>query len=176
MIKTLLMGLLAVLSLAMMPLMAWSSCSRSRVVVVKRAAAVQAEAAVLVPVAVAVPAYSVSYNTQQAGESDVAHAIRELAKAVEAIGGRVPAGMGNGNGLTYQAVMTARCAQCHQDGKAGVSGMVLVEKDGTPAVLSLAEKRRIIQLVEAGDMPPRKNGVLLSDAEKAAFRAQFAGK
>lgn len=168
--RSIIVGILAMLSLATTPILAWSSCQRSRVVAVRRAVVVQA-AAIVVPVAVAVPTYSVSYNAQQVGETDIAAAIRDLARAVEAIGGR-PAAGGNGaaTGLTYQAVMTARCAQCHQDGKAEASGMILIERDGKPSVLSLAEKRRILQLVEAGDMPPKKSGVVLAEGEKSAIR------
>ena len=56
----------------------------------------------------------------------------------------------------WKTVVADRCLKCHQDGVAQDKGdgFVLVEKDGSLAELSLAEKRRIIRMVSQGKMPP----------------------
>lgn len=72
-------------------------------------------------------------------------------------------------------IIAAKCLGCHQDGKAKDKGgdFVLVEKDNSLAELSLAEKRRIIKMVETGKMPPSGK---LPDNEVKVLSEFFAPK
>jgi len=53
---------------------------------------------------------------------------------------------------------------------------VLLEKDGKLSPLSLPEKRRIKELVDKGQMPPAKTGIVLNAAEKGSTAELFASK
>ena len=145
-----------------------SSCVRSRVVAVKQVVAVQALA--VAPVAVAYPyqypAYSASYN------AEVGAIVEELRKLREEVS-RIANGGKAGEPVSFAALVTARCASCHQEKVAADQGggFVLVENDGAAAILSLAEKRRVVQLVEEGKMPPRSP---LIPAERQAFKAALS--
>ena len=62
------------------------------------------------------------------------------------------------------------CVKCHQASLAAKSGgaFVLFEDDGKVPVFSLNEKNLIRRKIMAGQMPPPKSGITLSEAEKAA--------
>ena len=135
---------------------------RQRVVV-----QVQVQAVALVAtLPLAVPAYSVSVDP-------VAYALLEEVRAIR----KELAGLRGGAAgpADLKALVTADCAKCHSEAKAADHGgeFVLVEANGSLAVLSLPERRRIAELVEKGTMPPKAP---LSDARKAEFRAAMKAK
>lgn len=63
-------------------------------------------------------------------------------------------------GHTAESVLATNCAKCHQDGNNPKAGFVLFNADGTPAELSLGDKRLIRRAVTTTDpaqrMPPSK--------------------
>lgn len=163
--------LVTVLALLTTPLLAYSGgVCRSRVVVSSHhfPAAVVATYAAPVQLAYAYPVYSASYNSAQAG---IEEKLERIAAALEKLG----VGGGGNQPATFEQLVTNKCASCHQDGKADTlgGGFVLSEKDGTIPPFSLAEQRRINQLVQEGKMPPKSP---LSPSDKAAFTAKFAKK
>ena len=66
------------------------------------------------------------------------------------------------------ALITARCASCHADGKAEErgDGFVLVEADGKLASLSVGDRRRVKRKLVQKAMPP---GAPLPEAESKAI-------
>ena len=164
-------ALIALLAMLTTPLLAYSGgVCRSRVCVSHVAAvrgATYAPVYAAPVVQYAVPLYSASYSSQQAG---VEEKLERIAAALEklALGKEV-------QGTSFEQVVTGRCASCHQDGAADKlgGGFVLQEKDGTLPPFSLAEQRRITQLVEEGKMPPKAP---LSPAEKLIVGQRFAKK
>lgn len=75
---------------------------------------------------------------------------------------------------SFEAFASKRCMACHQDGTAKVeeSGFVMFEKDGKLSRFSLAEKNRMSDLIQKGEMPP---GNQLPQSERAAAK-QFLTK
>ena len=152
-------------------------CHVSRVAVVQQAVVATQ---VLTPQAIFVPSYTMTYNggygqQRQAltGEDPIIAAIDRLTAAVERLSANGGIAPGQAVQVNAQAVFTAKCASCHQDGKADKSGMVLMEKDGKISVFSLAEKRRILDLVDKGLMPPAEKGPL-DQASKDAIKAYLS--
>lgn len=161
--RNIIVGTLALLAFGTVPVLA--QC-RSRVVVaVQHKAAVVQVVTPVVTAAVYVPAYSASYNGEAAG------VIAELRKLREELrqGHQQKA-----EPLSFAALVNARCASCHQDGKENQGGgFVMVEKDGTIPPFSLAERRGIERAVKEGRMPP-KNPLQANEAK--AFLDGFAKK
>lgn len=121
--------------------------------------------AVIVPVvtaAVIVPAYSASYAPEYAALANELKLLREEIARQRGTPAPVAADL--------QSLVAAKCASCHGVEKAEASGggQVLLEVDGALPPLSLAERRRISEVVEKGLMPPRSP---LDEVTKAAFRA-----
>ena len=73
---------------------------------------------------------------------------------------------------TALLVLHNRCVQCHSEtaAEAKGGGQILLNADGSLATLSLAEKRRVRELVERGAMPP---GRPVSEAEKQLVAKEF---
>ena len=73
---------------------------------------------------------------------------------------------------TALLVLHNRCVQCHSEtaAEAKGGGQILLNADGSLATLSLAEKRRVRELVEKGAMPP---GRPVSEAEKQLVAKEF---
>lgn len=78
------------------------------------------------------------------------------------------AGMAKENTLTKAVVVKNRCASCHNPEKAS-GGLVLMDKSGNLAELSLFEQKHVAEAVSTGKMPPPEKGPL-SDSEKKLFR------
>ncbi|WP_149113028.1 cytochrome c [Limnoglobus roseus] len=100
---------------------------------------------------VLVPAYGPAFSGSDDLLKQILGELKGLRGDVQAMRGGAVAPAGNAVG-----VIGARCASCHKaetaEDRGG--GFVLVEKDGTPAELSLSEKRRLVRLVGKGEMPP----------------------
>lgn len=111
---------------------------------------------VVQPVQLLLPAYggysAASYQGGQQLNDDI---VRKLVEVLERIEGKLdePAG-----GHTAQSVMATSCAKCHQEGANPKGGFVLFQADGSPAELSLGDKRLIRRAVTTTDpkqrMPP----------------------
>ena len=116
---------------------------------------------VAAPTQIFVPAYQVSYSAQ---EDLLKQILIELKGLRQDIQGLTPNTAPASNGAS---LLGSRCAGCHQDGVAETKGggFVIVEKNGTLAELSLAEKRRMVRLVTQGKMPP--TGALSVAEQKA---------
>ena len=108
---------------------------------------------------VLVPTYSVAYNADYGA---ILEELRRIREALEANSGKRP-----DSSALFHKLVTTRCAGCHTDGKAEKAGFVLLEKDGSLPPLSLAEKRRIDQVVADGSMPPKSP---LPEAEKTLVK------
>lgn len=67
-------------------------------------------------------------------------------------------------------LIASRCASCHGEQVADSkgAGFLMLQKNGDVPPFSLAEKKRIIRLVERGEMP--KDGQPFSEAEKDALK------
>lgn len=106
------------------------------------------------------PAYGPSFSSSDDLLKQILEEVRGLRKDVQGLKGGTPGQQQDG----ALGVVGTRCLSCHQDGKAQDKGggFVLVEKDSSLAELSLAEKRRVVRLVQKGDMPPSGK---LPDAE-----------
>lgn len=160
--------IVAILALLTLPLLVYADHCRSRVVAVKQVVAVQHVAAVAAYVApVYVPAYSASYNSEAAGIIDE---LRKLREELRQANRGEPA-----QAADFKTLMVQRCASCHADKKAQSlgGGLVLVEDDGSLPPYSLAEKRRIVELVSKGQMPPKTQ---LPGHEVKAFAEAFTKK
>jgi mono/diheme cytochrome c family protein len=106
---------------------------------------------------VLVPAYQASYSSSEDLLKQILAEVRGLRADLRAGGG--------GGAATLAGVVQQRCAQCHTSGKEDRGGdFVLLEKDGKLAELSLNERRRLLRLVQKGEMPPPP--IVLSDGEK----------
>ena len=101
---------------------------------------------------VLVPAYGPSYSPSEDFLKQILEELRGVRQELREIKG-VMGGAPQGQEGAL-AVLSKRCASCHTDPAQKGDGFVLVEKDGVLAEFSLAEKRRIIRLVQKGDMPP----------------------
>lgn len=84
-----------------------------------------------------------------------------------------PKGVTQGGGVIGLAVLTAKCAQCHQTGKlAPDQRFALLDAKGNLATLTDRQKLRVLLKAYSGQMPPPMNvyGVTpLTDAEYAAI-------
>jgi len=117
-----------------------------------------------------VPAYGPTYSASDDLLKQILDEVKGLRKDVQGLkAGQQPTQDG------ALGVVATRCLSCHQDGKAQDKGggFVMVEKDGSLAEMSLAEKRRVVRLVGKGDMPP---GGKLPEAEVKALTDYFTPK
>lgn len=117
------------------------------------------------------PAYGPTYNSNDDYLKQILEELKGLRRDVQSLkAGQQPSTQ---DGAT--SILATRCLSCHQDGKAQEKGgnFVLVEKDGTLAELSLAEKRRIIRMVQKGEMPPTGK---LPDSEVKSLTEFFTPK
>ena len=128
---------------------------------------------VIVPAVVSpiiIPTYSASYTASQDGT------LRDILAELRAI--RQELRSSKGEAVSFQARGAGKCANCHQERNAGAAGggFVLLENDGRLPPMSLPEKRRIVDLVSKGAMPPPKSGVALTDAEKTITKEYLSKK
>lgn len=70
--------------------------------------------------------------------------------------------------ITWQQVVSAKCASCHRPGNEKGDFMLVGDDGKTARPLSTREWARVVEAVESGHMPPPEKGKL-SPAEKAAF-------
>ncbi len=106
------------------------------------------------------PAYQPSYSLSD-------DLLKQLLEEVRGIRSELRAsGIAKPGGTTLAGTLKANCAACHTAGVADQkgSGFILLEKDGSLAELSLAERRRVAKMVEQGKMPPPPK--TLTDTEK----------
>lgn len=108
-----------------------------------------------------VPKHEAAYSTAEALLRDILVELRGLRADVQAVAGVKGGATGDRVG-----VLRLRCASCHGADVAEEkgAGFVLLEKDGKPAELSVAEQRRVKREVERGRMPPAP--ATLTEAEK----------
>lgn len=160
------------LLLAGSSLYACPSVACVRTAVVRRVQQVVAtQAVVTVAAPVLVPTYTAGYQPDS-----TAAILAELQKLrAEIVALRAPPAAAAPAKEDGKLVMSSTCAKCHTDGNADASGggFVLIEKDGKQTPLSLAEKRRIGDLVTQGKMPPKNP---LQDAQKTALFDFLNGK
>jgi mono/diheme cytochrome c family protein len=174
-----------------------SVCTTPRQRYVRKAAVVETVvepviAATFVPVAVAVPQYSVGpYPTGYAPQTTPAPELEalkaELAKLraqveaarkaqAEAPKAAAPEPTATApSGLTHLSVFGAKCAACHsQKSAAGKGGVfVLLKDDKTLAALNDTQVRKLVADVYSGRMP--KKGEKLTDPEVGAVMDWVAG-
>ena len=70
-----------------------------------------------------------------------------------------------------------KCSACHTEDRAESrgGGQIILNTDGSVAPLSLAERRRLVEVVEKSEMPPRGNSQL-SESEKRILKSEFGKK
>lgn len=110
-----------------------------------------------------VPAYQTGYSPSDDLLKQILTELRALREEMKQAGfsRSLPA-------TDLASILRNRCASCHQDPVALTKGdgIILVEKDGSPSVLSVVERRAIVRVIDDGSMP---KGSKLSAEEKKLF-------